>query len=56
VLRTWGSTLTHQPHVHMTVPGGGLSVDGARWVASRFNFLVRVNVLARLLRRTLTTP
>ena len=48
VLHTWGSTLTHHPHVHMIVPGGGLSLDGARWVASRSNFLVHVNVLARL--------
>jgi len=48
VLHTWGSTLTHHPHVHMIVPGGGLSLDSARWVASRSNFLVRVNVLARL--------
>ena len=48
VLHTWGSTLTHHPHVHMIVPGGGLSLDGARWVASRFNFLVHVNLLARL--------
>jgi hypothetical protein len=39
VLHTWGSTLTHHPHVHMIVPGGGLSLDGARWVASRSNFL-----------------
>jgi hypothetical protein len=50
VLHTWGSALTHHPHVHMIVPGGGLSLDGARWVASRFNFLVHVNVLARLFR------
>ena len=48
VLHTWGSTLTHHPHVHMIVPGGGLSLDGSRWVASRSNFLVHVNVLARL--------
>ena len=48
VLHTWGSALTHHPHVHMIVPGGGLSLDGARWVASRFNFLVHVNLLARL--------
>jgi Putative transposase/Transposase zinc-binding domain len=50
VLHTWGSALTHHPHVHMIVPGGGLSLDGARWVASRSNFLVHVNVLARLFR------
>ena len=48
VLHTWGSTLTHHPHVHMIVPGGGLSLDGARSVASRSNFLVHVNLLARL--------
>jgi hypothetical protein len=48
VLHTWGSALTHHPHVHMIVPGGGLSLDGARWVAARSNFLVHVNVLARL--------
>ncbi len=48
VLHTWGSTLTHHPHVHMIVPGGGLSPDGSRWVASRSNFLVHVNLLARL--------
>jgi hypothetical protein len=50
VLHTWGSALTHHPHVHMIVPGGGLSLDGARWVAARSNFLVHVNVLARLFR------
>src|SRR5262245_22238767 len=48
VLHTWGSALTHHPHVHMIVPGGGLSRDGAQWVASRSNFLLHVNVLARL--------
>jgi Putative transposase/Transposase zinc-binding domain len=47
VLHTWGSALTHHPHVHMIVPGGGLSKDGARWVSSRGNFLVHVDVLAR---------
>ena len=50
VLHTWGSALTHHPHVHMIVPGGGLSLDNARWIASRSNFLVHVNVLARLFR------
>jgi hypothetical protein len=48
VLHTWGSTLTHHPHVHMIVPGGGLSPDGSRWVASHSNFLVHVKLLARL--------
>ena len=50
VLHTWGSALTHHPHVHMIVPGGGLSLDNTRWVAARSNFLVHVNVLARLFR------
>jgi len=50
VLHTWGSALTHHPHVHMIVPGGGLSLDSARWVAARADFLVHVNVLARLFR------
>jgi hypothetical protein len=50
VLHTWGSAMTHHPHVHMIVPGGGLSGDEARWIGSRSNFLVHVNVLARLFR------
>jgi hypothetical protein len=50
VLHTWGSALTHHPHVHMIVPGGGISADGSRWVSSRSNFLVHVKVLARLFR------
>ena len=50
VLHTWGSALTHHPHVHMIVPGGGLSEDGARWVSSRPDFLVHVKVLSRLFR------
>jgi len=50
VLHSWGSALTHHPHVHMIVPGGGLSFDSTRWIASRANFLVHINVLARLFR------
>src|SRR6059036_3787207 len=50
VLHTWGSALTHHPHVHMIVPGGGLSEDGGRWISSRPGFLVPVNVLSRLFR------
>jgi hypothetical protein len=51
VLHTWGSALTHHPHVHMIVPGGGLSLDGERWVACRPGFLLPVRVLSRLFRR-----
>src|SRR5262245_13713263 len=50
VLHTWGSAMTHHPHVHMIVPGGGLSEDGTRWVSAGSDFLVHVNVLARLFR------
>jgi hypothetical protein len=51
VLHTWGSALTHHPHVHMIVPGGGLSLDGQRWVACRPRFFLHVRVLSRLFRR-----
>jgi hypothetical protein len=51
VLHTWGSALTHHPHVHMIVPGGGLSHDGQRWVACRKNFFLPVRALSRLFRR-----
>src|SRR5438046_1899854 len=50
VLHTWGSALTHHPHVHMIVPGGGLSADGSRWISSRPRFLARVEVFSRLFR------
>jgi hypothetical protein len=53
VLHTWGSALTHHPHVHMIVPGGGFSLDGNRWVACRANFFLSVRVLSRLFRRLL---
>ena len=51
VLHTWGSALTHHPHVHGIVPGGGLSPDGQRWVACRRGFFLPVRVLSRLFRR-----
>jgi len=51
VLHTWGSAMTHHPHVHMIVPGGGLSPDGTRWIATKPNFLLPVLVLSRLFRR-----
>ena len=51
VLHTWGSALTHHPHVHMIVPGGGISLDGQRWVACRSTFFLPVRVLSRLFRR-----
>ena len=51
VLHTWGSAMTHHPHVHMIVPGGGLSADGERWIAARPNFFLPVLVLSKLFRR-----
>ncbi len=53
VLHTWGSAMTHHPHVHMIVPGGGiaLALDGTRWISSRPAFLFPVRVLGALFRR-----
>jgi hypothetical protein len=51
VLHTWGSALTHHPHVHMIVPGGGFSLTGTRWVSCRPSFFLPVRVLSRLFRR-----
>ena len=51
VLHTWGSALTHHPHVHGIVPGGGLSLDGERWVSCKPGFFLSVRVLSRLFRR-----
>ena len=51
VLHTWGSAMTHHPHVHMIVPGGGLSTDQSRWLSCRPRFFLPVRVLARLFRR-----
>jgi len=51
VLHTWGSALTHHPHLHCIVPGGGLSADGERWVSCRRGFFLPVRVLSRLFRR-----
>ena len=51
VLHTWGSALTHHPHVHGIVPGGGLSPNGKRWVSCKPGFFLSVRVLSRLFRR-----
>ena len=51
VLHSWGATMTHHPHVHMIVPGGGISLDGTRWIRCRPGFLLPVEVLSRLFRR-----
>ena len=55
VLHTWGSALTHHPHVHMIVPGGGITLDGQRWISSRPAFLLPVRVLGKLFRRLFLT-
>jgi hypothetical protein len=51
VLHTWGQALTHHPHVHCVVPGGGLSIDGSQWIEGRGNFFLAVKPLSRLFRR-----
>ena len=51
VLHTWGSALTHHPHLHIIVPGGGISSDGLRWIACRPGFFLPVRVLSTLFRR-----
>ena len=51
VLHTWGSALTHHPHVHCIVPGGGISPDGLRWISCKPRFFLSVKVLSRLFRR-----
>ena len=51
VLHTWGQTLTHHPHVHCLVPGGGVALDGQRWVACKPNFLLSVRALSKIFRR-----
>ena len=51
VLHTWGSALTHHPHVHCVVPGGGISLDGQRWISCKPGFFLPVRVLSRLFRR-----
>ena len=51
VLHTWGSSLTHHPHIHCIMPGGGLALDGERWVACKPGFFLPVRVLSRLFRR-----
>ena len=55
VLHTWGSAMTHHPHIHMIVPGGGIARDGTRWISSRAAFLLPVRVLAKLFRRLFLT-
>src|ERR1051325_11526372 len=51
VLHTWGSAMTHHPHLHIIVPGGGISLGGTHWVSCRSGFLLPVRVLSRLFRR-----
>src|SRR6202162_447972 len=51
VLHSWGSALTHHPHVHCIVPGGGVSQDGLRWISCKPSFFLSVGVLSRLFRR-----
>jgi hypothetical protein len=49
--RSWGSAMTHHPHVHMIAPGGGIAPDGTRWIPCRRRFFLPVRVLSKLFRR-----
>jgi hypothetical protein len=51
VLHSWGSALTHHPHVHCIVPGGGIALDGSRWISARARYLLPVPVLKALFKR-----
>jgi hypothetical protein len=51
VLHTWGSAMTHHPHLHIIVPGGGIAPDGQHWISCRPSFFLPVRVLSRLFRR-----
>src|ERR671927_653322 len=55
VLHTWGSAMTHHPHLHMIVPGGGLSADGRSWIPCKPHFFLPVRVLSKLFRRLFLT-
>src|ERR1700748_272994 len=55
VLHSWGSPMTHHPHIHMIVPGGGVSLDGSRWISARPAFFLPVRVLGKLFRRLFLT-
>src|SRR5262244_1483993 len=55
VLHSWGSAMTHHPHIHMIVPGGGLAKDGSRWISCKPNFCLPVRVLSKLFRRLMLT-
>jgi hypothetical protein len=50
VLHTWGQNLHLHPHVHCVVPGGGIALEGDRWVSCRPGFFLPVRVLSRLFR------
>ena len=51
ILHTWGQTLTHHPHVHCLAPGGGVALDGERWIACKPNFFLSVRALSKTFRR-----
>jgi hypothetical protein len=55
VLHSWGQNLLHHPHLHCVVPGGGISLDGTRWISCRSDFFLPVRVLSRLFRRLFLT-
>lgn len=55
VLHSWGSAMTHHPHIHMIAPGGGIAPNPTRWISARPAFLLPVRVLGKLFRRLFLT-
>ncbi len=50
ILHTWGQQLRFHPHLHCVVTGGGLALDGQRWIAGRRQYFLPVKVLGKLFR------
>jgi hypothetical protein len=50
VLHSWGQSLTHHPHLHFLVPGGGIAPDGESWIPCRPGFVLPVPVLSCMFR------
>jgi hypothetical protein len=50
VLHTWGQNLMYHPHLHLIVPGGGLSADESKWVKTPENYLLPTKVLSEVFR------
>lgn len=50
ILHTWSQTLLDHYHLHCIVTGGGVALDGTRWVSSPAHYLFPVCALSRMFR------